>query len=548
MTSLEKLIEQALHCFRSGDLERTHTLADKIIRRAPGDPTTRNLLGNLAMKTGRHQEAVDIFQSLENQFPDSAMVHYNLGIAHANLQQWATAERYLRESLAIGPDQAGAHSALCHVACQRSLLDEALINGLKAIELAPDAWQAHTNLANAYTALGDHKKGLAHNIRAASLVPENGTVQLNLAIAYLGNGEKKRARKHLHLAIKLDPTLCDAYRQLSRLTRYETVKHPDFTQLENMLTNKKLSAEDRSNLHFALGKMYQDCEAYAQAFQHFMAGNSIEHSIHQFSLSAFSGYVSKLIEVFTPERMTHLSLTGNPSRQPLFIIGMPRSGATLVEQILSSHPDVFGAGELAWFWSLQQSLPGYPNNMDDFSKNTRKGLSGKFLDFLGALSGQAPYSRIIDKCPGNFERIGLISTLFPNARFIHCQRNPLDACLSIFTLRFPGKIHYGYDLETLGGYYQQYLRLMEHWKSLIPDRIIDIPYEQLVRDQEGWSRKLIDFSGVKWNEDCLRFYETRRAINTASGLQVRRPVYTDSIGRWKHYDEFLTPLKKGLGC
>jgi hypothetical protein len=224
-----------------------------------------------------------------------------------------------------------------------------------------------------------------------------------------------------------------------------------------------------------------------------------------------------------------------------------------VEQILASHPDVYGAGELPWFTKAESALsnlPGssraYPECVTDLEAGAISMLSTKYLEYLDILSGHGQYSRVIDKMPDNFMRLGLISLLFPGARIIHCQRDPLDNCISQFNLLFPDRLGYSFDLYSLGAYTGQYQRLMRHWHNVMPVQILNVSYEKLVHDQEGGTRQLLGFVGLDWDEACLRFFESKRTVRTASEFQVRQPVYTSSVGRWKHYESFLAPFREGL--
>jgi len=259
-----------------------------------------------------------------------------------------------------------------------------------------------------------------------------------------------------------------------------------------------------------------------------------------------------VIATFGAEFFARTDRAGSQSELPVFIVGMPRSGTTLVEQILASHPMVHGAGELDYMRRIMQTLPerlGVQRPIPECAANIDTALAERIaeehLQHLREHSASA--LRITDKTPSNFLRLGLIALLFPKARIIHCQRDPLDTCLSCYFLRFGQGQAFAYDLDDLGRYYRDCARLMEHWRRVLPSPLLEVPYEALVADQEGWSRRLIAFLGLDWDDRCLAFYRSERQVKTASVWQVRQPVYASSIGRWRRYAKHLGPLFAALG-
>ena len=265
----------------------------------------------------------------------------------------------------------------------------------------------------------------------------------------------------------------------------------------------------------------------------------------------FTAYVDRVIATFTPELLAEKVEFGNPSELPVFIVGMPRSGTSLVEQIAASHPDVYGAGELDDMRRIAVALSArlgtsetYPEVVRRLDPITTRAIAEEHLAQLRTHSAAA--ARITDKLPINFHRLGLAAILFPRARLIHCMRDPLDTCVSCYFQEFAHGQPFAYDLGYLGRFYRDYERLMAHWHRVLPGKILDIPYEALIADQEGWSRKLIDFLGLPWDDRCLAFYKKERLVRTASFWQVRQPIYASSVGRWRHYAKHLRPLFEGL--
>ena len=553
MQQTARKLNKAVAHLEAGNFSKATAIAKAILRRSPDNLDSLNLLAVIAMRRNNYAQASKVLQQAVSLNPLNSSLQFNLGLAYSK-QDWLDKSiQHLRESVRLNPDFEPAQSLLCHVSCQVFHFDEAIEAGKKAIKLAPMSYIAHTNLAAAYEIWGDLDLAFEHSKKAAELAPDQVQTQFKLASAYLSSGNKDKARQYLNNTVRLQPTHTAALRQLARLTTYSTPQHTDFVDYKRLLESKTLAENERSELYFALGKMYQDCKIFDVAFENYLAGNKIEHERLGFSIDAFVEKVTDLTTFYTRARLRKHTETGNPDKSPLFIVGMPRSGTSLVEQILASHSAIFGAGERSWFWRLEsiineylQSNDSYPECTKGLDSSASSKLSNKYLEHLQIISKAEAHTYIIDKNPGNFERLGLIWQLFPNARVIHCQRNPMDTCVSIFTLLFPEKILYGYDLYTLGAYYTQYERLMEHWQEVMPEQIFNIKYEDLIAKQEPTTQKLIDFLGLPWDENCLHYYENKRKVQTASDFQVRKPIYTSSIDRWKDYEQFLGPLKAGF--
>jgi hypothetical protein len=307
-------------------------------------------------------------------------------------------------------------------------------------------------------------------------------------------------------------------------------------------------------LHFALGKLQDELADYDAAFANFAAGNGIEK--RPFDHLANAVFFEHIKDTYAREK-THLAVSNNDSTVPIFIVGMPRSGTSLVEQILASHPRVYGAGELTAInylmthFDLLTGNATFPSGAATVSVTVLNEISHKHIKHLRALSDEAGMKdvlRVTDKMPHNFICLGLIAQLFPKAKIIHCQRDPLDTCLSIYFQHFNTHHAYANDLTALGQYYRQYDSLMKHWQAVLPSTmpILNINYEALVADQATWSRRLIEFAGLDWDEACMRFFNAKRNVNTPSYDQVRKPIYTKSVERWRHYDAHIASLKHAL--
>ena len=313
-----------------------------------------------------------------------------------------------------------------------------------------------------------------------------------------------------------------------------------------------LSPDDQIELHFALAKAYEDLGEHEQSAHHLVKGNALKRQQINYDEVATLNLFRRIREAF-PARLLHDKRNvGDPSPVPVFVIGMPRSGTTLVEQILASHPQVFGAGELDEIDNRVAQLRSddvevrYPEVV---SSTTNPRLRQFGMSYVSAISTLAPTAkRIVDKMPKNFLFAGLIHLTLPNARIIHVHRDPLDTCFSCFSKLFAGGQRYSYDLGELGRFYRAYESLMEHWRKVLPTGVmLEVQYEQLITDVEGEARRMIAHCGLEWNDTCLSFHATRRPVRTSSAVQVRQPIYRSSIGRWRPYARVLGPLIEALG-
>jgi len=476
---------------------------------------------------------VAVMRSLLQQAPNNPIYHSKIAVAYALQSEFKTAAVHLRKALQLKPDHLPACLDLCRVSTELGEFAEAIQAGLHAVRLAPHDPKTHDRLACAFDVNGFYDKARKHYEIAAKLVPNDGLRQYACGMSFQSIGDEESARRYLDKAIKLLPMYAPTYLALARMNRYRSPDHEDFSKIKSLLKEPRLTENNRTVLLFALGKMYEDCGLYEQAFEHFAEGNQIENRKHNYQPEDYQHLVSRLIESSPAELFSKKITSGHPSHMPLFIVGMPRSGTTLIEQILACHPDVFGAGELPWFIKCANDLPGivrssrpYPECIADLGEKETQALGQDYLDYLRWLANSNNYKYIINKWPDNYEYIGLIAAIFPNARFIHCRRSPLDNLISQYTLMFPGSVEYSYDLFNLGAHHTQYERLMHHWENVLPERFFHIQYEELVADQETWSRKLLDFLELQWDPACLSFHKSDRVVRTYSEAQVRKPMYS----------------------
>jgi tetratricopeptide (TPR) repeat protein len=358
-------------------------------------------------------------------------------------------------------------------------------------------------------------------------------------------GKFEEALVLLERAIAIEPRLPQAW---AGLARWRTMSSDDKDWLTNaqQIADSGLPARTEVLLRYAIGKYLADVKAFDQAFASYQRANELERSYkNKHNRDLLSQAIDLLIRTYDRAWLTQPRPEASTSRRPVFIIGMPRSGTTLVEQILASHPSVFGAGELP-FWETAMEAHELAVLHPGTGTRTLRRLAHEYLSLLETLSPAA--QRVIDKMPGNFMFLGWIRTALPQARIIHMRRDPIDTCLSIYFQHFQESPAYTNDLEDLAHYYTEYSRLMAHWRAILPaGAMLEVPYEELVSDPQTWSRKLLTFVGLPWDSRCLEFHRTERTIITASKWQVRQKLTRTPVGRWHNYADLVGPLRK-LAC
>jgi hypothetical protein len=362
-------------------------------------------------------------------------------------------------------------------------------------------------------------------------------------------GETATAVCCYHEAMEDEYLSGHAYWELANLKTYR-FSEDEIAGMQASLKTGENTAINKVLIQFALGKALEDEKRFAESFQYYQAANSGYAKIQAFR---YSNPNTKLKTFFTAGYFSDQKENGSSSDAPIFVVGLPRSGSTLVEQILTSHSKVDATRELAWINSIVRGLINpnrpaqeqYPQSMANLSATQIQGLAQRYLDFVQTYRQQAPY--FVDKAPPNFLHIGVIRTLFPNARIIDVRRNPMSSGWSMYRHFFADSFLFSYDLETIGKYYNDYIDLMDHWHSVLPKQILTINYENLVNDLPAAVDELLQYCGLPFEQSCLDFHLNKRAVATPSSEQVRRPIYAEALEQWKNYDEFLGPLKNAVG-
>ena len=562
-----------------GRVDEATAQLETVIRRVPGHAPARNALGALRQAAGRPEEAIlhyrlvlaaDPYEAvamanlgtallalnrpeeaaewLERAAavaPNVAATHYNLGNAHLALGQFEAASDDFARALALKPDHVAARTNLGLAAQAAGRVEEAVGHFQAALALDPDFAAARTDLGAAFQALGRPEEAESCWREALIRHPDDAAAHANLGTVLLELGDLDEAVRALERAADLDPRP-SILRQLAAI---KTMKADDrhLTILEKLAADpESLDGGERVHLHFALGKALADIGRADEAFRHLLDGNVLVRSVLPYDEAAALAEFEAMEAAFDARRFQGPA-QGVASDMPIFVFGMPRSGTTLVEQILASHPRVAGAGEMP-FWSEAAAR---------LKPSVAAGLDGEAYRRLGAAWTRAAWNavagggeetrRVVDKMPGNLRFAGLIHLALPGARLIHVRRDPVDTCLSCFATLFSNHHPYAYDLAELGRYWRAQDRLADHWRRVLPSgAMMDVAYEDLVGDFDGTVRRLLDFCRLDWHPACRDFAVTRRPVRTASAAQVRRPLYADSVGKRRPSAEMMAPLMAAL--
>jgi tetratricopeptide (TPR) repeat protein len=503
-----------------------------------------NNLGVLLLEHNEFNKAAHYLQQAVTIAPNFVAAHCNLGFALLGLKQYAQARCYLEKTLHLKPDYAQAFYGMAKILLNQydfSAVEQYLKN---AIAINPHQVEFYQLLAESYLAQAKTQQAMAYLDQALLIDPAHININISKGSILMEMGEIEEAEAYF-LKVAAHPRVDNRILAHYSLVQLRKIK-PDSPSLSALLAIAancdEVSSDKLAYLYFALGKCYDDLGEWSKAFRYFTQGCNLKRSQLSYVSAEQSKFSQKLINCFTQDTLEYLQGYANPSTVPIFIVGMPRSGSTLVEQILARHPQVYGAGELTYLSDLI-SVP-----LSHIKQIAPDKLGAITEQYLAALQRIAPHAKhITDKMPQNFTAVGFIHALFPNAKIIHIKRNPLDTCLSCYTKLFSKGQEYSYDLAELGQYYQDYKHIMAHWRRILPANAwLEIEYEAIIANLETEAKRLIAYCGLDWDPVCLAFYQGRRHVRTASFMQVRQPIYSSSVNRWRRFEKELKPLISAL--
>lgn len=534
------------------DKEGAITYYRQALAIAPDYLEAMNNLGAVLTELERPEEAVAELLKVIRARPRYADAHCNIGCAFLMLEEFDKALAAFNRTLALSPDHPGALMGLARVHKEQDRLEEARAAADRALALGPDKAEAHSLCGDIYTKMGLYEQAEAAYRNARALDEKLLGTHLGMGQLQMELGRLDDAQASFQTAMEIDPKEIAPHVFMVQVRKIKP-GDPSLARLEAEAEHlDTLRGTKAVSLHFALGKAYDDLKQYDQAFQHFMAGCRLKRARIQYNADNHDSACRNIREFFSKETIDQLRGGGDPSAVPIFVLGMPRSGTTLVETIIASHPDVFGAGELRDLLAIANQpkegvkTEGFPLSMRGLTRDDMTRMGARYV--AGVRERSATARHITDKMPANFLAVGLIHLMLPNAKIIHIKRNAADVCLSGFTKLFNNSQYHTYDLTEMGRYYVNYAKLMEHWRRVLPeDAFLEVQYEELVADPEAQTRRLIEYCGLEWNDACLQSHKTERSVKTASVTQVRQPVYTTSVERWRRYEKHLQPLFEALG-
>jgi tetratricopeptide (TPR) repeat protein len=548
----------------------------------PNDVDTLVDTANALRGLGRAREAVPLYERALSLSPRLVEARNNLGNAFLELGQYADAVSCYRLALGLKP---GDEQVVCNLVNALNNLGNVLRDSgerrsavplyAQAIELDPGRAESHCNLGNVLFELRQIDEAVARYRQALALQPDHAPAHLGLALAFRQQRRPADAQLSCQAALAINPSYVEAlsflgelradggqFGEAEKLFQRAIEINPDFSfALASIATHRKMTPDDTKwlqraealaakqlplgheiSLRYALGKYFDDVRQYDAAFSHYRQANELTQRYGiKYNRTGLTQRIDQIIRNFDTQLMCQFRDGASASEVPVLIVGMPRSGTSLTEQILASHPAVFGGGEVA-YWNAAYDAYRDAQLEGKAGADLVPGMASNYLDQLASLSGGAP--RVVDKMPANFMYAGLIHAAFPRARIIHMQRHPLDTCLSIYFQNFFNIGPYANELDDLAHYYGEYVRITNHWRAVLPaTALLEVPYEALIADQESWTRRMLDFIGLPWDPKCLDFHQTDRAVITASRWQVRQKIHTASAGRWRNYEKYVAPLR-----
>lgn len=573
VSGLQDLVARGMGLLQADAFDEAESCFRQALARSPGDAGVLNLLGVLALRRGKFEESGRLFNRAIAQDGRSPDFYNNLAHALRGQGKLPDAVKALKKAIAVDANYFQAYHNLGNALDESGRAEEALSAYRKALALRPGDRETmfemgshlarcgqsaeaesllrrvlllHPNDARACFQLAEvlekqggiaEADGYFRQAMSQPAVPDDLLARYGAFLARQGRFEE--AERLYESAIRERGDVPGFYYGLMRCRKFTKGDEAVLNRIADMIDSVDIRSEGAVDGYYALGKAWDDLGVYDRAFPYFQKANQWLGSISKFNRRKHQEMIERVISCFTPNSPQNAAAYWNESAMPILVVGMPRSGTTLVEQILSSHPEVSGAGELDFWGGVVEAKNGSLPEL--WKEETLRQMGEGYLRELERYADGA--SHVVDKMPGNYLFLGLIQRIFPQAKIIHCRRDPVDTCLSIYFQQFSEGHEYRHNLGDLAYVYRQYRRLMDHWKMTLPaSAIMEVRYEDLVASPEAESRRLVDFCGLEWDGRCLEFYKNARTVRTASQWQVRQPIYQTSKERWRNYEKWIGPL------
>ena len=537
-------IQSVFALYSNGQIQDALDAVETLTKDYPNEPLLYNISGACYKEIGQLEEAFKSFQKAVALKPDYAEAQYNLGVTIHELGQVDSAIKCYERALVIQHAYPNAHNNLGQILLESGQPEAAMNHFEWAVAYQPEFSEAHNNLGSSLLALRQVNTAVTHYEKAIELKPDYQLAYNNLGIAYQRLGEIDKAFKSFERALAIKSDYAKAHHNLSSLKKY-TKSDKQIVEMESLLSIKDLSQSDRIFICFALAKAYENLGKQEELFKVLHEGNQLRKKELKYSIEKSENHNSIIKKLFnsSPKPLSNQAST----IRPIFIVGMLRSGTSVVEQIISSHHEVYGAGELKNL--TQIIIPILREHLTDdkkkLSKKTFLSIRKQYLESLSRFNTSE--NVITDKWPLNFRSIGFILSAIPEAKIIHLKRDARATCWSIYKHYFSDTGNgWAYNFDDLAEFYKLYSELMRYWHEMFPGKVYDISYEDLTTNQEDETRKLLEYCELEWDQNCLDFHKNKRAVDTASVLQVRQKMYQGSSEAWKEHEEYLLPLIKAL--
>jgi len=510
-TQIRTLLQQGARLKQDGKLGDAERCFRSALRVAPDHPEALNGLASIASAVGHVDDALRLLDRAIARAPGNPGYHLARGVALEAQGHWEAAmESYRRVS-----------------------------------QLYPDAPEPYDNMGNVLMGCGRVGEAIEAFKKAIAVNPDYVDAYSHLGLVLKMTGDMNDAEQAYRRVLAIQPGRLEVYRLISQLQRYRQRADSDADVMERYLRDPKLSPAKAMQLHFALGKIHDDLVEYEDAFDHFQVANRIRRDSYHYDINDDIAALNKARSLFTRDFFAQRDHFGQSQARPIFIVGMPRSGSTLVEQILSSHPTVTAAGEVPDLWRTILSVGRFPELAEQVDANLSIKLADQYSRRMKVYDRDG-LGRTTDKELFNFIYIGVIRLLFPNAKVICCRREPMDTCFSIWMRYFPAIGYFANDQYEVGRFYRVFESYMRHWHEVLPGYVLDFEHRLLIEDQETQTRRLLDFCELEWSDSCLRFHESDRVAKTASTTQVRQPLNDKGFGHWRHYEHHLGDMRRAL--
>jgi tetratricopeptide (TPR) repeat protein len=526
--------------YSSGKTQETIDKINGLHEYNPSTPILFNILGACYESLGQLENSIKAFETAVATNPNYDEAHYNLGVVLKRAGRLSDAIKSYKNAIKIKPNYPQAHNNLGTALKDDGQLEAAIESYEWAIAYKSDFAESHNNLGNALIDCGNLDDAIKSYEKSTVINSKYAEPYNNLGNAFKQLGQLDDAIKNYEMALMINPKFVEAHLELSRIKKYKK-NEPQIATMQSMLAEENLSLINRIGINFALAHAYESLKNQDDQFKFLNEANSLRKKELNYSFSKDQKLFSNIRDSFKlPYILVKKSLLTPTTIKPIFVVGMPRSGTSLVEQIIDSHHDAYGAGELN---TINKFIFPLLSKHSNFSEKDLLSLRQNYLDYLSILN--TPERIIIDKMPLNFRYIGFILSAFPEAKIVHLKRDAMATCWSIYKYYFNGN-EYSYNLKDLANYYLLYQGLMDFWHQLFPNKIFDICYEDLTINQEEETQKILKYCELDWDENCLNFYKSKRAVKTTSTFQVRQKIYQGSSEAWKKHEAYLKPLLKGL--